>query len=220
MTTPITIIIADDHPIFRRGVREVIESDPQMQVLEEAGDGKRALQLIETLNPVVAILDVHMPKCGGLEVARAALGKKLPVKLIMLTMHDDLVFLNEAMDAGVSGYVLKENAANDLLDAIRAVAEGRRYISPIISEQLLRRRQPADAVLNPKPGLEQLTPAERRVLKLIAEDRTSKEIADDLGISVRTVDTHRQNISVKLGLHGSHSLLKFAFDNKSRLSDL
>ena len=217
MSKRITLVIADDHPIFRRGLREVVESDPRLQVLEEAGDGESALRLIESLKPAVAILDVHMPKLRGMEVARAVLEKKLPVHLIILTMHDDPVFFQEAMDAGVHGYVLKDNAVNDLLDAIRAVVEGRRYISPTLSEHLLQRREQAEHLRKQKPGLDQLTPTERRILKLIAEDRTSKEIAADLDISVRTVDTHRQNISLKLGLHGSHSLLKFAYENKFRL---
>jgi DNA-binding NarL/FixJ family response regulator len=132
-------------------------------------------------------------------------------------MHEDEDLFNEAMDIGVDGYVLKENAVADLINAIRSVAEGNTFVSPSLTGLLLRRRTQSAELKLEKPGVEFLTPTERRILKLITQDQTTKEIAASLGISTRTVDTHRGNVSKKLHLSGSHSLLKFAFANKSRL---
>jgi len=212
-----TILIADDHPIFRKGLREVVETDPNLRLVCEVGDGEQALREIESLRPDVAILDIHMPRRSGMDVARAVWTKGLAVRLIVLTMYDDEVLFNEAMGLGVLGYVLKENAVEDLLNAIRAAHAGRTFISPSVADYLLNRHRQKEDLNRSNPGLQSLTPAERRILKLIAEDRTTKEIADDLKISPRTVETHRQNISTKLDLSGSHSLLKFAYDNKALL---
>jgi DNA-binding NarL/FixJ family response regulator len=217
MKTPITILIADDHPIFRKGLCEVLAEDRALRVVRETGDGAEALRLIQELRPAIAILDIHMPKLSGLQVIRSLWENKSLVKIILLTMHEDEDLFNEAMNLGVSAYVLKENAAADLLNAVRCVAEGKTFVSPSLADLLLRRSKQSAALRKEKAGLELLTATEGRILKLIAEDKTTKEIAEALGISTRTVDTHRQNISHKLNLSGSHSLLKFAYDNKSRL---
>ena len=217
MKKTITLLIADDHPIFRRGLREVIEEDNSVKLVGEAQHGHAALQLIEQLRPSVAVLDHDMPRSNGLQVARAVRKQKLSTALVMLTMFKEERLFNEAMDAGFLGYVLKENAAQDLLNCIYAVAAGNPFITPSLSSFLLQRKAQAGALARENPGIEKLTPAERRVIKLIAEDFTSKEIADQLGISFHTVENHRGNISAKLGLSGSHSLLKFAFENKSSL---
>lgn len=217
MKPPLEILIADDHPIFRRGLGEVIGQDPSLRVVREAADGEQALQFIRELRPAVAVLDINMPRRSGLAVARALGADGAAVKIVLLTMHEDEDLLHEALNLGVAAYVLKENAAEDLLQAIHAAAAGRLFVSPSLAGALLRRADQAAALRRERPGLERLTPAERRILKLIAADRTTKEIAETLGISVRTVDTHRQNLSQKLGLSGSHSLLKFAYDNKARL---
>jgi DNA-binding NarL/FixJ family response regulator len=132
-------------------------------------------------------------------------------------MHEDEDLLNEALGLGIHAYVLKENAVEDLVQAIHCVAAGRTFISASLSGLLLRRREKTEALRREKPGLDSLTPTEQRILRLIAGDKTSKEIADELGSALRTVETHRQNMSAKLGLNGSHSLLKFAYDHKSRL---
>ncbi len=217
MKTPTKILIADDHPIFRKGLCEVIAEDPSLQVVRETGDGAEALRLIELLRPTMAILDIHMPKLNGLQVMRSLWEKRSPVKVILLTMHEDEDLFNEAINLGVGAYVLKENAVTDLLKAVRCVAEGKTFVSSSLADLLLRRSQQSAALRREKAGLELLTATEGRILKLIAEDKTTKEIAVSLGISTRTVDTHRQNISHKLNLSGSHSLLKFAYDNKSKL---
>ncbi len=215
MSKPIAIVIADDHPIFRRGLRDVVKEDPSVHLLGEACDGAEALRLIEELKPQVAVLDHDMPKLNGLQVAQAVRRQNVPVGLVMLTMFKEERLFNEAMDTGFLGYVLKENAASDLIQCIRSVALGNAFISPVLSSYLLQRGARAEALTSEKPGLDKLTPAERRILKLIAADFTSKEIAEQLGVSFHTVENHRSNISAKLGLSGSHSLLKFAYDNKS-----
>ncbi|MCB1205002.1 MAG: response regulator transcription factor [Verrucomicrobiae bacterium] len=213
----VKVLAADDHPIFRRGLCEIIEEEDDLKLVGQASSGKEALEMILASPPDVAILDIDMPQMTGLEAARVLSGKELPTRIILLTMHEDEALFNEAVDLGVVGYVLKENAVDDVVKAIRIVAEGGTFISPSVADFLFRRSRRTRELHKEKPGLENLTPAEKRILRQIAEDRTSKEIANELGISVRTVETHRQNISAKLGLSGSHSLVKFAFHNKSHL---
>ncbi len=217
MTPKLRILIADDHPLFRQGLRQAIEAEPAFCVLHEAGDGHAAIQLIRQLKPQICILDINMPGLDGLAVVRQMRRERLPGEVIFLTMHKEEDLFNAALDLGVKGYVLKESAVADILQGIRSVAAGHRYLSPVLSDFLLTRRAGAEALRQEKPGLDRLTPAERRILKLIAEDKTSKEIADELGLSPRTVENHRTNICAKLDVHGIHSLVKFAYDNKSRL---
>ncbi len=214
---PITVLIADDHPIFRRGLCDVIASDSTLRLVGEAGDGEEAWQLIQTLKPTVAVLDIHMPKRSGIQIAHLVSQQCLPVALIILTMDAEEGLLNEALDLGVKGYLLKEGAVMDLIQAVHRVAAGDCYISPMLSGTLVRRRAGREALREQKPGLDTLSPTERQILKLISEDRTSKEIAELLHCSLRTVETHRQNISYKLELSGTHSLLRFAFDHKAQL---
>src|SRR4051812_9191540 len=190
MEAPIKVLIADDHPIFRKGLCEVIAEDAALELVKEAGNGEEALRLIESLQPHIAILDVKMPKLSGLQVSRALWERHSPVKVILLTMHEDEDLFNEAMNLGVSAYVLKENAVSDLLQAVHAVANGKTFLSPSLSNLLLRRASESALLRKAKPGLDLLTGTERKIVKLIAEDKTTKEIADVLGISARTVDTH------------------------------
>jgi len=212
-----TVMIADDHPIFQGGLRQVIEKDPSLKLVAAAGDGEEAWRFLESLKPDVAILDIHMPRRSGLEVARLASKHRLPSKIILLTMYEEEELFNEALDLGVLAYVLKESAARDLLKAVHCAIEGSHFVSPAVANFLIKRRSQAERLQEEKPGLQRLTATERQILRRVAQDRTSKEIADEMGISVRTVDTHRQNISLKLDLHGSHSLLKFAYDHKAEL---
>ena len=209
--------MADDHPMFRGGLRQVIESQPDLRVVHETGDGADALRGVRELKPHVAILDLDMPKLSGLELTAAIQSEQLPARIIILTMHREEDLFNEAMDLGVLGYVLKDSAADDILHCIRAVADGRHYLSPAVSGFLVNRHTRAESLRRAKPGLADLTPAELRILRLIARNKTSKEIADELELSPRTVDNHRFNICTKLELHGVHSLVKFAFDHKSEL---
>jgi DNA-binding NarL/FixJ family response regulator len=215
---PLTILMADDHPMFRGGLRQIIVAQPDLRLTHETGDGEDALRVARTLKPAVAILDLNMPKLSGLEVAAAIQRERLPVRVIALTMHREEDMFNEAMDVGILGYVLKDSAAEDILACIRAVAEGQHYLSPAISGFLLNRNTRTQTLHRAKPGLADLTSAEHRILRLIAQGKTSKEIADELGLSTRTVENHRFNIGTKLDLHGVHSLVKFAYEHKSELS--
>ncbi len=213
----ISVLIADDHPIFRRGLCEIIAGDKSLQLVGEAGDGEQAWRLLQQLKPQVAVLDIHMPRRTGLQIARLVSEQHTPVELIILTMDREEGLLNEALNLGVKGYLLKESAVTELLQAVHCVARGQCYISPALSGVLVRRNAARGTLWDQKLGPARLTPTERHILKLIAEDRTSKEIAGLLNCSVRTVETHRQNISHKLDLSGSHSLLRFAFDHKAEL---
>jgi DNA-binding NarL/FixJ family response regulator len=213
----IKVLIVDDHPLFRSGLRQEVVSDERFELAGEAGDGESALKFILEKKPDVAVLDVNLPKLTGLEVARRLQGKKISTELIILTMHKEEEIMNHALDSGVKGFVVKENAGEEILKAIEAVAAGQHYLSSTISSYLVRRRNRAEQLAAQKPGLDDLTKAERRILKLISEKKTSREIAAELFISPRTVEAHRANICSKLELHGSHSLLQFALENRSSL---
>ena len=216
MTTETTIIIADDHPIFRDGLRQLIDRETGLRVVAEAGDGSAALELIRRESPAVAIVDLDMPECDGFEVARRARLLNLPVKIVILTMHKDELHFNQAIDLGISGYVVKESAATEIIDCIRTVMKGREYFSPALSSILLARSRRTAPPSQPAP-IDELTPTERRILLLLSDLKTTKEIAAELGVSPRTVDNHRAHICAKLGLQGSHALTKFALQQKDRL---
>jgi DNA-binding NarL/FixJ family response regulator len=217
MRKEIKLMIADDHPIFRQGLRQVIDADPGLTIVAEAEDGETTLERLPTSGAEILVLDVDMPNKDGFEVARAIRTERLPVAVIFLTMHKDERFFNAALDLGVKGYVLKDSAVTEIIGSIRAVAAGQEYVSPALTSYLLNRGRRSAALLNEQPGLGQLTPTERRILKLIAEYKTSKAIADELFVSTRTVEHHRQNISEKLELKGTHALLKFAVAHQSEL---
>lgn len=215
MKSDIHILLADDHPFIRQGLRATIEREPDLKVLAEAGDGRTAVELIQRLRPRVAILDIDMPELDGFAVAHSVRQQKLPLEIIFLTLHREEEFFNRAMELDAKGYVTKDSATTDIISGIRAVAAGQHYVSPALASFLIsQRRQPAGP---PVQGLSSLSPTERQVLKLIADYKTSKEIADSLGISPLTVKTHRQNISIKLNLQGNHSLMKFALEHLAKL---
>jgi len=217
MNDELSVLIADDHPIFRQGLRQIIESDPRIKIVAEASDGEQAWQRLQETKPAVAVLDLTMPLLDGFGVARAARDERLEVAIVFLTMHKDEHYLHAALDLGVRGYVLKDSAIAEITDCIKAVAAGRDYISPALSGFLINRDRRAATLAAQKPALDQLTPTERRVLKLIAEGRTSREIAGELNIGARTVDHHRNHIATKLELRGSHALVKFAVKHQSEL---
>jgi DNA-binding NarL/FixJ family response regulator len=216
MKAEVKIVIADDHPVFRQGLRQVIETDPLLTVVGEAADGKAAMEQIEKTAAGIAVLDLDMPNGDGFEVARVLKQKRLPVRIIILTMHKDERFLNTALDLGINGYLLKDSAVIEIISSIKAVNAGQDYISPALTGYLLKRRHSA-SLIEETPAVARLTPTERRILSLLADYKTSKEIAAELFISSRTVEHHRSNICEKLNLRGSHALIKFACDHKSEL---
>jgi DNA-binding NarL/FixJ family response regulator len=213
----VKLLIVDDHPVFRRGLRQVIEENLRFHVVGEAADGESAMKMIADLKPNIAVVDIDMPRLNGLELVRALQKINSTVTTVFLTMYGEEDMFNAAMDLGVKAYVVKESAADDILAALERVYQGETFISPALSDIGKRRTHRVQQLLLSKPQIEDLTSAERRILKFIAEDRTSKEIADLLKISVKTVENHRLNMCHKLNLHGSHSLLKFAFEVKAYL---
>ncbi|MFN8277381.1 MAG: response regulator transcription factor [Chitinophagales bacterium] len=202
------VIIADDHPIFRMGVREILNGMPDIKVVAEAANGLEAYQCILANRPQLAILDLEMPMLGGLEVARKVKKEKNQTAIIILTMHRERSFFDEAMNSGVNGYLLKDNASDDLVQCVRDVLHGRIFVSPAIHNFLHAYTGPQhEAVQRVK---EKLTATENVILKLIAEGKTSQQIAALLFISANTVDNHRANMAKKLQLEGKNALLKFA----------
>jgi DNA-binding NarL/FixJ family response regulator len=218
--TEIRIVVADDHPIVRQGLRQTMEAERGLKVVAEATDGLMALDQIKSLKPQVAVLDIDMPELDGFGVVRALRSERIDVEVVFLTIHRDEDFLNEAINLGAKGYVLKDSALTDIVNCVKLVASGQHYVSPALTDLLLNRQRRTASLSQRKPELKDLSPAERRVLKLLAEYKTSREIAAELFISHRTVETHRTNICNKLEIHGNHALMKFALAHKSELSDL
>jgi DNA-binding NarL/FixJ family response regulator len=212
MEDNIRILIADDHPIFRKGLVELIEATPGMEVMAEAENGDELLRVMDLYHPHVVVLDVNMPKVDGLAAATKIRFSYPEVKLVMLTMRNDEDVFNEAMDIGVNGYILKENAIEDVINSIEAVAAGQTYLSPGISGLLVERsNRPAKKM---PEFVSLLTDSELRIFKLVGKSKTSQEISDELFISIKTVENHRTNMCKKLKLKGKNSLLKFALEHK------
>lgn len=215
MSEAITVVIAEDHPLVRQGLVQVLDRDGSFEILGEAGDGEAALDLLRRHRPRIAVLDIDMPKASGFAVAEAARQEALGVDVVMLTMYKDGKMLRRALDVGVKGYVLKDTAATDIVSCLHMVAAGRPYISATLSGELLDRR--AETPVAELAQLDELTPVERRVLQLIAQGLTTARIAETLGNSPKTVENHRQHICRKLGLRGPQALLRFALEQKALL---
>ena len=215
--TKTTVLVVDDHPIFRHGLCDVIEKHSQFKIVGEASDGDEALERLACLKPQMIVLDIDMPRLNGLKTIRAIRELPFQVKLIVLTMYREEEIFNAAMDLGAKAYVLKEIAATDVITALEKVERDETFLSSSMLEAGRRRGDRVRDLLLSKPQIESLTQAERRILKLISEDLTSKEIAERLGLSSKTVENHRYHICRKLNLFGTHSLLRFAFDNRAYL---
>ncbi|OLC54647.1 MAG: DNA-binding response regulator [Acidobacteria bacterium 13_1_40CM_4_69_4] len=201
---PIQVLLADDHQIVRQGLRAMLEHEG-FKVVGEAGDGREAIHLAETTHPDVVILDLAMPALNGLDAARDILRNSPRAKAILLTMHTEDPYVLEALRAGISGYVLKTQATIDLVQAIREVTRGAIYLSPGVSKTVVDAyRSKSD--LPPDP----LSPREREVLQLVAEGKTTKEVAALLGVSVKTAESHRTRIMSKLGIHETAGLVRYA----------
>lgn len=193
------IVIADDHKVFRQGLAELFSENPSVSVVGMAGDGHEALALARDLRPDVLVLDISMPGLDGLQVAGAIRRAGLPVRIVLLTMHKDAVNVRLALESKVEGYVLKDDAFEQLAAAVAAVARGERFYSPV-----------ALVGLAPEEAEGVLTPREREVVALVAVGRTTRQIAAALGISTKTVETHRQRVMQKLGFHKAAEIVQYA----------
>lgn len=204
-----TILLADDHPIVRQGLRTLLEAEPDFHVVGEAADGVEAVQLVERLHPDVLVLDLMMPGLSGLEVTWQASQRSPRTKIIILSMYANKPYLLEALRNGAAGYVLKKSTTEELVQAVQEVMAGRRYLSLPLSEETLEpyRQKAKQAGEDP---YELLTLREREVLHLVAEGRTNAEIAERLVISPRTVESHRANLMRKLTLHSQADLIRYA----------
>jgi DNA-binding NarL/FixJ family response regulator len=202
----IRVLIADDHGIVRSGLRMLLDRQADIDVVGEAGDGVEALEVVQSEQPDVAVLDVSMPRMTGLQAAREIGAYSPDTRILLLSMHDDERYFFEGLEAGAAGYVLKRAADTDLIDAVRTVAGGRTFLSGAAQESLMRaweeggRGEPADP----------LTPRELEVVKLIAEAYTNKQIAETLKLSEKTVESHRANVLSKLGMRDRVELVRYA----------
>lgn len=214
MGARVNIVIADDHPMFRHGLRQVIETQHDWVVVGEAGDGVQALELIRTHRPSIALLDISMPGRTGFEVAEVLGAANDDVAIVFLTAHRNEEFYKRALELNARGYVLKDSAVTDVVNAITSISNGEHFMSPAFTSYLIKSTTYRNDRAEPC-GAQALSASELRVLALIAEYKTTHEIAKELCISPRTVGTHRTNISQKLGIHGRHGLMKFALKHKS-----
>lgn len=204
-----TIVLAEDHHIVRQGLRALLQTEPDLHVIGEAADGQEAIGLLNRLKPDVLVLDLMMPGLGGIEVTRQVRRLSAQTHVVILSMHANEAYVLDALIAGALGYVLKRSTASDLVQAIRAALEGRRYLSPPLADRLLDnylRTTPPDQ-LDP---YNTLTTREREVLPLAAAGHTNAEIAERLSISTRTVEMHRGNLMKKLNLHTPADLIQYA----------
>jgi DNA-binding NarL/FixJ family response regulator len=212
----VKVVLADDYPVVRKGLKASIEEEASLKVIAEAGDGDEALKLIRAHRPQLAVLDIDMPKLDGLGVVKELTRLKLDTRAIILSFHNDEDIFRAALAAGAKGYLLKESAMEEIVGAIQAVLAGKVYLSSAIALQLLQ----SDHAAKPgdhNPLLRDLTLSERRILRLVADGLSSKEIGDQLSIHYRTVENHRSNMCRKLNIEGANALLRFAIQNKEAL---
>ncbi len=206
---PIRIVLAEDHKMVREGLRSLLDREPGIDVLGEAENGRIAVNLTRQMKPEVVIMDVSMPDLNGIEATRQIIGENANVRVLALSMHSDKRFVADILKAGASGYLLKDCAFEELVSAIRAVAGGQTYLSPgitgpVIQDYLRRLTEPEHS------SYSLLTPREREILQLLAEGRSTKQIASNLNVSVKTVETHRRRIMEKLDIHSVAELTKYA----------
>ena len=205
---PIRVLLADDHTLVRAGIRSLLETIENLEVVAESGDGREALELIARHRPDVALLDIGMPGMNGIEIARQCARESPKTKIVILSMYDDKTHVTQAIRAGVEGYLLKGAAVAELPLAIKAVMAGQSYLTPRVSRHVV------DGFLHDEPSeadpLEALPPRQREILQLIAEGRSTKEIAGIFEVSVKTIETHRARLMERLDIHDVPGLVRFA----------
>ena len=203
-----TIVVADDHKIVREGLVKLLEGQADFSVIGEAADGEEAVKMVLEKKPDIVIMDIWMPRLSGIDATRRIVKRGSQTKVLVLSMHESRTYVEEVLRAGASGYIVKNSASSDLLQAIDAVQGGASYLSPAITQQVV------DAIARPgdssPSGVAMLTDREREVLQLIAEGLSSKEIAGMLGVSLKTIDSHRSNLMQKLDIHKVSGLVRFA----------
>ncbi len=219
----IKIIIADDHPIFLKGLEDIINSENDFRVIGKANNGKEVLEILKAESPDVVILDIDMPEMNGFECAEIILNQYKNINIILLTIHKKRVFLLKALESGISGYVIKDSTVTDILECIKTVSNHEMYISPVMSDFLRNKKNNSSNKSNinfqsnnkkESSYSDLLTETETKILDMIEEYKSTKEIANELFLSERTVSNHRMNISKKLNLKGKNSILKFLLQNK------
>ena len=204
------LVLADDHDIVRRGLRALLQEEPGIEIVGEAGDGREALNLCQTLEPDLAILDVAMPQLNGIEVAAQAIRHNPRLRVVMLSMHAHESYIIRALTAGAKGYLLKDATEEDLIPAVRAVSQGRSFFSPAISQILAEDYVRYLQQSGQEDSYSLLTDREKEILQLLAEGRSNKEVAALLGIGLSTVETHRAKVMQKLTLHNTAELVLYA----------
>ena len=209
-TKKIRILLADDHNIMRRGLRLLLERQPGFEVVGEAADGRLAVERAEAAKPDVVVLDIAMPNMSGIEAAQRISASLPQTAIVILSMHSDEGYVLRALKAGAKGYVLKDSAENDLIEAIRAVSEGKAFFSPEISNILVEDYVREMRKRGAEDSYELLTPREREILQMLAGGKSNKDIATVLNLSLYTVETHRRNLQDKLNLHSLAELILYA----------
>jgi RNA polymerase sigma factor (sigma-70 family) len=215
----IRVVVADDHAVVREGIRQVLERIEGLQVVAEAADGREAVDLVEEHAPDLIVLDISMPGLTGLEVTRRLREREDGMGILILSMHDNPEYVLEAIRAGADGYVLKDAGPGELRDAVQAVQEGREYLSERVTHQLSLALRAELEHEQRRTRLDQLTPREREVLLRVARGRTSREIAEEFGISPRTVETHRERIMTKLRIRTVAGLTRFVLEAGAQAAD-
>jgi DNA-binding NarL/FixJ family response regulator len=207
---PIRILLADDHTVVRKGLRLLLESQPEFQVIADAANGREAVAMAEEHRPDVVVMDVAMPTLNGIEAARQITGRLPHTAVVFLSMHADEGYVLRALKAGARAYLLKDSAEHDLINAVKAVRDGKAFFSPAISKMLVEDYMRQMQERKVEDSYELLTTREREVLQLLAEGKNNKEVAGILNLSLYTVETHRSNIFQKLNLHSGAELILYA----------
>jgi two-component system response regulator NreC len=206
----IRILLADDHTVMRKGLRLLLESQPEFSVVAEAADGRQAVERAEAAQPDVAVIDIAMPNLSGIEAAQRMAAALPHIAIVILSMHSDEGYVLRALKAGAKGYLLKDSAEGDLIEAIKAVHQGKTFFSPEISKMLVEDYMQEIRTRGAEDSYDLLTSREREIFQLLAERKSNKEIAQALNLSPYTVETHRRNLQEKLNLHSLAELILYA----------